>query len=305
MRQLSINELLRYDWRLKNFIQRYREGAPFELMGNTKVRLVYEEEIEQILAQKKYINFVNLKFTDQKIPSKQYRLSSFKMVPEFGGKPERKFTFHDDKNVHSITTQFDTIRSTTGTKTVSLKIDNQTFSVTECIKTEEGKSSLHFIDEKETPVIWISHKKGTRPSDYESWATLTEPAIAEHPETQAFIKEVQKKYPKEIPAAACFGRKIDDSALSNFSLYGSDYNIGKHFSQNNVHAIMGGAIRVVSDGNHYTLRANRMHYNGNLVLDTFRPILAAMFVEGNTDYGIRNAKFQIQPMLSRKVTEWL
>lgn len=305
MKQLALHDLLKYDWRIDNFIRKYRNSEPFELMGNTKVKLVYDEETDTILSKKNYIKLVNLKFIDSRIPSKTYRISSFKMVPEFGGKPERKFTFHDDRNVHSITTQFDTIRSVTGNTDIPLKIDNQTFLVTECVKSEEGKSNFHFIDKNKEPVIWISHKSGTRPSDYESWASLTEASIASHPETTAFISEVQKKYPKELPAAICISRKIEDHALVNYALYGNSYNIGKHFSADNVHAIMGGEIKVVSDGNHYTLRANRVHYNGDLVLDTFRPTLAAMFSEGSSDNGLRNAKFLIQPVMARKTNEWI
>ena len=56
-------------------------------------------------------------------------------------------------------------------------------------------------------------------------------------------------------------------------------------------------------GNFYELDSNNVHLNGDKITGGFEPVLMAIYKGDRSNFGIRGARFAIQPLQSRKITE--
>src|SRR4249920_918558 len=183
MAQLSVAELIKYDWRLKRFIEKYHNNEKFVLAGGQKVNLLFEEEVFKKMLTGRYTDLVGLDFIDAKIPSRAYRITSFKKTTEFGG-VEHTLTLgiNDElREINSINNQLNEIRSTTGEKTVPIKIKLQNYPVLQVSKADNHIITL--LGEDQQVLTAISHRPGTTPRTIE-WISLSKPEINGHREVQ-------------------------------------------------------------------------------------------------------------------------
>jgi hypothetical protein len=130
-----------------------------------------------------------------------------------------------------------------------------------------------------------------------------EPKIFAQTETQNFIKDVRSKFGIIMPRATTVARKISSSLLKKMSVYGNQF--GQALGRQNVSILLQGPIKVKKVGNFYELDANNVHLNGDEITGGFEPVFMAMYKGDRSNFGIRGARFVIQSLESRKVTEFI
>lgn len=308
---LSVSELFKYGWRVDKFISKYENKEAFELLSKTKVVLAYDAEILKILKKKKQDEYRKLVFRDSKVKSKTYKLSSFVKNEEFGGKPTTKGAAGIDaefRAAKSINDQITEILGKTGKKSVPIKISNTTYNVAKAVKVEGTvKSDLALLDPEGHEVVWISYKMGTRAKDFQQWGGMTEAVIQNHPEVQTFIKQLQDKYGAVMPNATTVGKKIKDAKLKKYSVYGVDFKTAnRSLGRQNVTIVLQGDITLKKDGSKaYEMVSVHVMNNGDPITGDYEPVLMAIYKGDRSQFGLKGARFVIQPKASRGVTEWI
>lgn len=308
MSSLSPAELLKYDWRVEKFIEKYVNKEPFETVSSQMVRLLFTEDNLFTLQRRKASEYQKLEFIDSKIKTKTYRLSSFKKTVEFGGKPDGggAGVGIEMREINSINVQFDDIRSRSGKAYVPVKLKNQTYYAYQCIKTfGVPKSDFSILGSQGEEIMWLSHKEGATPKDFQQWGGMTDPAIANHPESQLFIQQMQDKFPNGIPPATTIAKRIKSINLQAMSVYGVDYSKSSPMGLDNVSLVLQGPVKVVRYGNAFEFKANHVHENGERITGGFEPVFMCIFKGDRSNFGVAGARFAIQPRDSRKVTEWI
>lgn len=308
MASLSASELLKYDWRVQKFAEKYKAGEQFELVSKQKVKLLYEDSIYKTLLKKKPAEIQKIIFRDSKSKTKTYKLNSFAKNEEFGGKPVGggAGVGIEMREIDSINEQLNEIKSKTGESFVPIKVKAKTYRAVKCVKTKGvPKSDFSILDENGNEIIWLSHKEGSSARDFQQWGGMTETNIQNHPEAQKFIKKVQEKFPKGIPNATTVASMIKDSKLKKMSIYGVDYDVGKPLGLQNVSVVLQGPVKLRKVGKAWEFMANHAHENGEDITGDFEPVMMAIYKGDRSNFGVQGARFAIQPKGSRKITEWI
>lgn len=309
MSSLSPAQLLKYDWRVQKFLEKYKNNEKFELNSGSFVNLAFEQQKYDILARKNNSEYQKLEFTDARVKTRKYKLSSFKKTVEFGGKPPGggAGVGIEMREINSINEQLYEIMGTTGKKSVEVIIKNKKFYIAKCIKTGPGdpKSDFSLLDESGTAVAFISHKEGSTARDFQQWGGMTQAEIQGHPESQMFIKQMQEKYPDGIPNATTVAKKIKDERLKHMSVYGVAFNPTGTYNIENVSLVLQGPIKLRRYGSGYKFHANHEHENGERITGDFEPVFMAIYKGDRSNFGVKGARFAIQPRGSRKVKEWI
>ena len=250
------------------------------------------------------------KFQDSKIKNKTYTLPNFQKTVEFGGKEKGKMAAGIDaelKTANSINDQIQDINGKTGKKTIIVNINGKKYNVSKCIKIEGFvKSDLALLNENGEEVVWISYKKGNSPKDFQQWGGMTEKNIIDHPEIEKFVAQMQKRFPKGIPNATTIAKKIKDNNLKKLSVYGIEYRKNAVNSRQNVSIVLQGPVRLVSYGsNQYKFSSNHTLQGGENVIGGYEPVLMIIYKGDRDNFGIKGARFAIQPILSRNINEMI
>src|SRR6185503_4424864 len=308
MASLSPSELLKYDWRVDKFIEKYEAGEPFELNSGQSVKLLIEKENLVVLMRRKNSEYQKLEFIDARVKTRTYKLSSFKKTVEFGGKPDGGGVGVgiETREINSINKQFDEIRSKTGLGYIPIKVKNFKYQAVSCIKTfGVPKSDFSILDKNGNEIIWLSHKEGSTPRDFQQWGGMTDPAIASHPESQDFIQQMQDMFPEGIPRATTVAKEITSFNLQAMAIYGVDYSKSSPFGLNNVSVVLQGPVKVTKYGNSFEFKANHSHENGDRMSGGYTPVFMCMYKGDRSQFGVAGARFAIQPRDSRAVTQWI
>lgn len=308
MANLSASELLKYDWRLSKFLEKYKAGEPFELSSGSKVYLAYQDSIAKTLSSKRVSEINKIEFLDKKSKTKKYKITSFKKNEEFGGKPAGggAGVGIEMREINSINAQIAEITAKTGKKTVPVRVKSKTYQIAKCVKTNGvPKSDFSILDINGNEIMWLSHKEGSTSRDFQQWGGMTEERIANHPESQKFIKQIQDKFPNGIPNATTVAKMIKDPDLKKMSIYGVAYGKGKPLGLQNVSVVLQGPVKLRKNGSTYVFDANHSHENGETITGDFEPVFMAIYKGDRSNFGVKGARFAIQPKGSRKVTEWL
>jgi hypothetical protein len=77
------------------------------------------------------------------------------------------------------------------------------------------KSDFHCIDQTKKPLIFISHKKGKSPTDFQQWSGLTEEEIANNPLVQEFAIRAKAEYGTKMPSSESFAAELPNNNVSN------------------------------------------------------------------------------------------
>lgn len=191
---------------------------------------------------------------------------------------------------------------------ISIKVGNATVkNIVDVEKTSGApKSDFHLVNSSGEAVIWISHKDGKGPKDFQQWGGISqrsEPTIFSHKETQKFIQDLKKVYPNGLPNATTVYRKIKDEKLKFLSVYGNQY--GKALGEQNVSVLLQGPVGVTKIGSTYSFTANHVHFNGDSVdSGGFEPVFMAIYKGDRSDAGVKGTRIVISPIQGRKGVEF-
>lgn len=194
----------------------------------------------------------------------------------------------------------------------NVEIQGKEYKVNGISSTEGSPKSDFSLDYNNKPVIFISHKNGTAPKDFQQYGGLTKKAgekISVHPEVEEFVKEVRARFPHGLKSKQHYFKKIEDDNLKLMSMYGGDY--GGEFGKDNVNVILQGKVTFVpvqGNSNTFKLDANKVMYNGELPEkeSEYDPMLYIRFSgtrPGN--YGVVNARFMVVPrgLIAKKIED--
>lgn len=163
------------------------------------------------------------------------------------------------------------------------------------------KSDFHLIDENGRPKVFISHKKGSTPKDFQQWGGMTEKEILNHKEVQAFAMKCKAKFGEKLPPGTSVFSRIKDPRLSAYSVYGVDF--GKVTGINNVDVLLQGDPYLIPQDSTFKLMANNVHYNGETLHGGFAPVLALIYKGDRDNLGIKGARASIYPAGGRRMEE--
>lgn len=303
MSNLGGNELYKYEWRAELFLKKYKSSSPFELTNGKSVVFQKSKAVVDIVTNRQPTRGVKLLAKD----GTEYQFKDLKKNVEFGGKGEGSGTAKEDKELESLIHQIDQAKAKEASATIKVKVGNKTYNVYTAVSTPgTPKSDFHLVDENGKEVVWISHKDGKTPKDFQQWGGISEkkePAVFNHKETQKFIKDLKTMYPQGLPRATTLYRKIKDKQLKMLSVYGNKF--GGPLGQQNTSILLQGPVKLVKKSNHYELSANHVHFNGDSVDDGgFEPVLMAIYKGDRSDAGVKGTRIVISPIAGRKGTEF-
>ena len=158
------------------------------------------------------------------------------------------------------------------------------------------KSDFHLCDVNQKPLIHISHKKGSKPNDFQQWGGLTEKEIVKHPEVQKFIKACQELYGSKIPNGESVFKVIKSKDLAMMSVFGVNYNAGG-IDTNKVDVLIQGdpGLKKVKEGVYELTGTGHVHYHGEVPTGGFTPVLACIYKGDRDQFDIKGARFSIYP----------
>lgn len=214
-------------------------------------------------------------------------------------------TAKEDAQLKSLQTQIEKALYDNDLIEIPIKIGRQIYKVAGA-ETTPGtpKSDFHLLDAKGKEVVWISHKDGSSPRDFQQWSGMsirTEKEIHDHRETQKFIKDVTSITGFVMPRATTLSRKITDPRLMNLAIFGNQY--GRSLGRQNVTLLLQGPVKLVKRRDHYEIVSNHTAVNGEKMTGGYEPVFMAMYKGDRSNFGIKGARFAIQPKASRKSKE--
>ena len=187
---------------------------------------------------------------------------------------------------------------------INIKVGNKT--VRGCVGVEKTagtpKSDFHIVNENGKPVIFISHKKGSKPTDFQQWSGMTEEKIINHSETKSFIAHCQAIFGKKMPSGTSIYKKIVESNLKMMSVFGVDY--GGSSGINNVDVLIQGdpGLEKLGGNDFWRLTATaNIHYNGDLPQGGFDPVMTLIYKGDRSQFGIQGARASIYPIAGRRM----
>jgi len=298
---LTQAQLYKYDWRINLFINKLNKSDPFELNNGKTVVFKNDDEMKEVIlllkGKKPLRGIVLTTKTGQ-----THKFSDLKKNGEFGGIGST--TSKEDQQLESLIKQINDAKVKTAHGFINIEVDGKVYEIAGA-ETTPGtpKSDFHLLDKDGNEVIWISHKDGKSAKDFQQWGGMTEKKIKNHSEVVSFAKDVNIKFPDGIPRKTTVARKIKDKVLQNKSVYGVDFD-GKTGRQN-TSILLQGPVGLKKSGDTYTLTANNVHYKGDLMTGDFEPVMMAIYKGDRSNFGVKGARFAIQPKSSRKVHEWI
>jgi hypothetical protein len=172
------------------------------------------------------------------------------------------------------------------------------------VSTTEGSPKSDFsLDYNKEPEIFISHKDGNTPKNFQQYGGLTKKSgeqISSHPEVEKFVNEVKTRFPNGLSSRQHYFKEIEDNNLKLMSIYGSDYGSEK-FGRNNVSVVLQGRVVFVKKpgkDNTYELSANKIMPSGTLPEkeSPYDPMLFVRFSESRPgNYDVKNGRFMVVP----------
>ena len=163
------------------------------------------------------------------------------------------------------------------------------------------KSDFHLVDSTGKALAWISHKKGSKPNDFQQWGGVTETIIANDKEVKAFAAACVLKFGKRLPNKVSVYEHIKSKDLKGRAVFGVDF--GKGPGINNVDVLLQGDPGLSKgSGDVYTLTASNVHYNGDIPHGGFEPVMTLVYKGDRSNFGIGGARASIYPLAGRKMT---
>lgn len=214
-------------------------------------------------------------------------------------------TAKEDAQLKSLQKQIETALSDTDSLELKIKIGTKYYMVSSAASTPgTPKSDFHLLDMKGEEVVWISHKDGSTAKDFQQWGGMSErsePEIARHTESKKFIQDVKTRFGGVMPRATTVSRKISDNSLAGKSIYGNKF--GSALGRQNVTILLQGPVKLVKKTNYYELTSNHTSINGDKMTGAYAAVFMAIYKGDRSNFGVRGARFAIQPAGSRKSEE--
>lgn len=303
MANLNYSELRKRPERASIFVRKLKEQSPFELKNGKKVKAKLEKGMEKLILTGTKLQVEKLLFTDGK--GNTFKLSDVVKTIEFGGKGAGSGTAKEDAALEELRKQILQTKKTLGKADIPIKVGSKTYKVADVVSTPgTPKSDFHLVDINGKELVWISHKDGTTEKHFQQWGGMSlrvEPLIHNHPESQKFVEDMKRIYPKGIPTATTVARKIKNKKLKMMAIYGNEF--GSEFGRQNTTLMLQGDVVLKKKGSYYEITAYHAHLNGEDMKGGYEPVFMAIYKGDRSDMGIKGARVVIAPIGCRKINE--
>lgn len=284
------------EWRISLIHDKIKDKNPF-ITTSGEIKLQFDkpeyaevfknEDWEQIKAigGRNINTFPFFKGAD----GKPYSLKDLFKTTEFGGKGSGSGTVVEDRNLGILKKLIQDILTSTGKSSITVKIGDQTYPDIVGAETQSGmpKSDFNLINSEGEPVIFISHKKGSKAGDFIRWSGFT--MYAEDPEVQSFNDALRKFIADNnlegVPRKSIFVTPVKNSELIKELIYGPEY--GGDYSKHNVNIILQGTPKFTPAGEGvYELDSNHTLIPPQLPEGDYTPYLTSKYRSDRTMFGI-------------------
>jgi hypothetical protein len=166
------------------------------------------------------------------------------------------------------------------------------------------KSDFHCVDKSNKALIFISHKKGSKPTDFQQWGGVTEKEIADHNLVREFATHAKAEFGDVMPSGASLAAELpsdnESYKLKMFSIYGVK-SLTKQWGVDCVDVLIQGdpGLLQVSKGVFKLTATGHIHYHGDIPGGGFEPTLALIYKGDRTNLGIKGARASIYPKAGR------
>jgi len=280
--------------RLERLIQKLENGEAFVQKGQTTPSLVITPDplwFEDLKRTRQLKTDYILDINGQKIP-----FNSLQKTVEFGSTGR----LGTEKEGIQLNRLDELIKEAEGGEPIDIKVGDKIYKNCTGAKNTPGtpKSDFEIINENEQSVIFISHKDGTKATDFGQWSGLTH-FIDDYPEVQIFVKDVREKVGDTMPPKTTLSRKIQNDVLKNKSCFGKDYG-STGYGINNVTCILQGKIGLKKQDTYFVLEGDHLWLNGDTPKDQYTPCMMAIYKGDRDNFNIQGARFSIYPVGGRK-----
>ena len=283
--------------RLKILDKKIQTGELFDMVSGEKLALNYiKPEYEELFknadaaAIKKLggsrINSF-LFFKDKN--NKEYAIKDLLKNTDFGGKGAGSGTRAEDIALLDISNQLKEI----GPVNVVLSEGGKQYKGIDGATTFRGTPKADFsLDAGEKELIFISHKDGKGPKDFQQYGGLK--GLSQYPEVAAFVRDVRELTGGQLQRGQSFRRKITNEEIKHKAVYG--LNFGPNPGINNCQILLQGPLKLdrLEDGT-YLLGATHKLITPNLPTEGYEPYLYVTFRSDRSNGGVKDARFGIYP----------
>ncbi len=285
--------------RLKIIDNKIEGGSPFDLVNGEQVVLLYNKpEYKDLFTNSdieglKAISKTNINafpfFVDK--DGQTYSIGDLLKTKEFGGKGEGSGTRVEDIALSDVSKKIQEL----GAIDVKLSENGKIYKdIVEAVTVNGTPKADFTFNDKTGPVIFISHKDGSKPKDFQQYSGFQ--GLSDHPEVKSFVDAVKAKTGGELKPGESFRRKIKDNTIKLKAVYGLDQKVGD-YGTNNCQVILQGPIELKLDNsdNSYLVEANHKVINPNLPSGDYEPYMYVTFRSDRNNEGVKNARFGTYP----------
>lgn len=191
----------------------------------------------------------------------------FYKTPEFGGKGSGSGTAAEDRYLTEFREAIQKALVEAKKRYLILNINGRKVHLADIISTPQTtrrapKADFTLLDEAGKHVGWLSHKAGSKPTDFQQYGGLSDDAFSSNVEIKKFMTDLIALYPKGLPSGVSVMRKVKNKDVVLKSIYGVDY--GKQPGVQNVDEFHQGSMKLVKSGQSYTISSTHKGTNGDI-----------------------------------------
>lgn len=221
----------------------------------------------------------------------------FYKTPEFGGLGKDSTVAAENKALDFFRKELDKAMDENEGGAIELLIGGR---VVKCTGIDQPKGTpkadFYIIDDMGEQVAWISHKAGSKSSDFQQYGGLTDKGTGgvfmRNKQVLAFVEKIKELYPDGMKSGNSVFRPIkmngDGKDIALKSIYGIDY--GKARGLNNIDEFHQGDMKLKKKGKFYVIKSAHSAENGFIPKDDYRCILYARYTQNMHHFGIRDCR---------------
>ena len=271
--------------RTLTFIKKVKDGEPFMTKkGAVVLDKSQLPDIEKGMKTKGYSDTFKGTTTGKKKRNVTVKYSNqFLKTPEFGGKGAGFGTQAEDAYLSSFVSELDKVFTAENQPIIRLKINGRFVECAGIISTPQRgrrapKSDFSIIDSQKKEVAFLSHKAGSKATDFQQYGGLSDKAFSDNAEVKSFMEDLKKMFPEGLSKGQSAYREATGAELINMSIYGTGY--GGAPGHENVDEFHQGNMKLKKLPGDATYEITSTHSGSNgsaLEGDTYKPILYARY----------------------------
>lgn len=214
----------------------------------------------------------------------------------------------ETKQINSIQNQIDYLKC--GQNHINVQFNGCDYKISSVEKIKGNKKAdFVLLNEKNNPVIFISHKDGKTVKHFQQLSGVSSPNIINHTFVNSFVDYLKDNYPNGIPKGygTIASKEIPQNKSYNRELlhkcvFGDDHK--NEYGIDNVNALIQGNIKFTIKNNGYDITSDShfiINHNDSSQKLPFETRIMAMYRSDRNNQGLPKTRIMIAPTDSRKI----